>query len=142
MAFSIVKETWQRTNLGVLNIGDRVNVERSVSAVGRFEGHVVQGHVEGVADVTAIVDVQPQGKEITLRIPHDLCPCVVPKGAIALDGASLTVARLDGDLCTIALIPHTLDITTFGTLRPGDRVNVETDIFLRGLRHLRTVESH
>lgn len=137
MSFAIVAETWRRTNLGDLAAGHVVNVERSLGVGDRFEGHVVQGHVEGVAVVVAVRDVEPHGREITLRIPSDLLPCVVPKGAVALDGVSLTVAQLEGDRCTIALIPHTLGVTTFKTRAVGDRINVETDVFLRGLRHVR-----
>lgn len=141
MRFQIVQETWDRTNLGKLKKGDHVNVERSLSASGRFEGHVVQGHVEGVAEVTAVRDVVPQGKEVTARIPNDLLPCFVPKGAVALNGVSLTIAKLEGDLCTIALIPHTLEVTTFGTAKIGDLLNVETDVFLRAMRQYKVLGS-
>lgn len=125
MRFDVVEETWKRTKLGSLTVGDRVNLERSMRADGRFEGHIVQGHIEGVGTV-----VQP-GTEISIRIPSELVPMVVYKGSIALDGVSLTVARVEGDICTIALIPHTLEVTTFGALKEGDSVNIETDILGR-----------
>lgn len=138
MRFQIVPETWRCTNLGALKEGERVNLERSLRADGRFEGHVVQGHVEGVGEILSITDTA-LGKEMSVRLPRDLLPCVVPKGCIALDGVSLTVARIADDVCTVALIPQTLAITTFGDRRVGQRVNGETDILLRGLKHLRDV---
>ncbi len=137
IGFDVVPETFAKTSLGHLEAGDTVNLERSMQAGARFEGHIVQGHVEGVATVVDNKDFGPgQGWKLVLRIPKDLCAAVVPKGSIALDGVSLTVAAIEGDLCTIALIPHTLQVTTLGRLQPGDPVNVETDIMMRGLRRL------
>ena len=136
IGFDVVPETFARTALGALEVGDTVNVERSMLAGARFEGHIVQGHVEGVAEVVHNKDFGPEGWKLVLRLPQELAPAVVPKGSIALDGVSLTVAAIDADLCTIALIPHTLEVTSLGRLRPGDPVNVETDIMMRGLRRL------
>lgn len=132
MTFDIVPETFARTTLGRVKAGDHVNLERSLSASGRFEGHVVQGHVEGVGTV---VDVPTSDNAwcLTLAIPPPLLPCVIHKGSIAIDGVSLTVAAVTDDRCTVALIPHTLAITTLGHLRLGDGVNIETDVFLRAL---------
>ena len=127
MAFDVVPETWSRTKLGSLQAGDRVNLERAMPANGRFEGHIVQGHVEGTAEVIALSDTHV----LTLRLPSELILYVVPKGSIAIDGVSLTVATVDGDQCAIALIPHTLKQTTLGNLHIGDTVNVETDILGR-----------
>ena len=132
MRFDIMEETWKRTKLGSLQIGDRVNLERSMRADGRFEGHIVQGHVEGVGEVrSAKYEVPSVGAEISIRLPADLVPFVIHKGSIAIDGVSLTVAKIEKDICTIALIPHTLEVTTLGSLKEGDKVNIETDILGR-----------
>lgn len=127
MHFNVVGETWRRTNLGSLKEGSPVNLERAMPASGRFEGHVVQGHVEGTANVVEWKQ-DGQWKLLVLALPQQLVPFVTEKGSIALDGISLTVAGLSGDRCTIALIPHTLEVTNIGERQPGDAVNVETDI--------------
>lgn len=131
MRFDIVRETWNGTKLGDLEAGDRVNLERSLKADARFEGHVMQGHVDGVGDVTRCILQTPHSAELAVRIPADLLPLVIHKGSIAIEGVSLTVAMMERDICTIALIPHTLDVTTLGFLKEGDRVNIETDILGR-----------
>lgn len=130
MSFNVVDETWRRTKLGDLVKGDYVNLERSVRADSRLEGHVVQGHIEAVAEIAEMTK-GPHGAEMTLTLPEEVATCVVPKGSIAVDGVSLTVAKLEGNGCTIALIPHTMEITTLGDLNAGDRVNIETDILGR-----------
>lgn len=130
MAFDVVGETWRRTNLGDLFVGNTVNLERAMSASGRFEGHVVQGHVEGVAHVTEWKN-DGEWKQLLLEVPNELLPLIVHKGSIALDGVSLTVAGIHGNVLTIALIPHTLEITTLGLRQAGDRINVETDILAK-----------
>lgn len=138
MSFDVVPETWSRTKLGMLKTGNLVNLERALSANGRFEGHIVQGHIEGVATVASFEDVKEGwakgGKILTVKLPKELLPFVVFKGSIALDGVSLTVAELKDDLCSIALIPHTLEITTLGSLKTGEFVNVETDILAKYLK--------
>ncbi len=137
IGFDVVPETFAKTSLGRLQKGDKVNLERSMLAGARFEGHVVQGHVEGVGQVVDNRDFGPgQGWKLIVTVPATLVPAVVPKGSIALDGVSLTVAAIEGDLCTIALIPHTLEVTTLGVLKPGDPINIETDVMMRGLRRL------
>ncbi len=136
MSFDVVPETFSRTNLGALNVGDYVNLERALQANGRFEGHVVQGHIEGTAEVAEIRKKQT-GAEIILSMHEDLIAFVIPKGSIAVDGVSLTVVTVEGGACSIALIPHTLEWTTLGDLQQGDRVNIETDILGRTiLTHL------
>ena len=126
MSFDVVPETWSRTKLGSVRQGDAVNLERSLKASDRFEGHIVQGHVEGTGSVTDI-----HSGEMKISLPMPLMKHVVEKGSIALDGVSLTVAKIDGDVVTVALIPHTLKVTTLGTLHTGDLVNIETDILGR-----------
>ncbi len=124
MRFDVIAETMRKTKLGDLKIGDAVNVERAMKASDRFEGHIVQGHVEG----TAIMKEMNAQHELTIELSADLIPFIIPKGSITIDGVSLTVAKIEGVLCTVALIPHTLSITTLGSLKMGDRINIETDI--------------
>jgi riboflavin synthase len=123
-------ETLRRTTLGALRRGDRVNLERSLRVGDRFGGHVVQGHVDGVGALEAIT---PDGEWslYRFRAPAALAPYLVEKGSIAVDGVSLTVFACRGSRFTVALIPHTLAVTTLGARRPGDRVNVEADVLLK-----------
>lgn len=134
MRFDVIDETLAKTTLGSLKVGDLVNVERAMKADARLDGHVVQGHIEGVGEVTSDERRVKSGM-LSVRIPQQLLASIVPKGSIALDGVSLTVASLDEDICTVALIPHTLAHTALGTLKEGDRVNVETDILQRTYAH-------
>lgn len=132
MAFDIVPETWAKTNLGDLNIGSLVNLERALGSNGRFEGHIVQGHVEGTATVVSLdKPTDSPWATLTIELPDALTPYIVYKGSIAINGVSLTVASVERNKCTIALIPHTLEITNFGMLKTGDRVNIETDVLAR-----------
>lgn len=132
MTFDVVPETRARTNLGALNIGDRVNLERSMSAQSRFEGHIVQGHIEGTGRVKSFEKpTDSPWATLVIEMPDHIAPYVVFKGSIAINGVSLTVADKKENLCTIALIPHTLEITNLGTLKVGDTVNIETDVLAR-----------
>ncbi len=131
MWFDVVSETWSRTKLGSLQAGDRVNLERSLRPSDRFDGHIVQGHVEGVATVRTVERGENQ-TVIRLELASDLASLVVPKGSICIDGVSLTVAQKnDQQFCSVVLIPHTLAHTTLGTIKEGDKVNIETDILGR-----------
>ena len=134
-AVDAVPETLDRTTVGDLAIGDPVNLERPMAADGRFGGHVVQGHVDTVTEVVAVVDQSDGSRRLTFRLPDDLAGQIVEKGSIALDGTSLTVASVDpsseGGSFDVALIPHTLEVTTFGGRSPGDRLNVEADVIAR-----------
>jgi riboflavin synthase len=131
VAFDVVPETLRRTTLGGLREGSRVNLERSLRPEDLMGGHCVQGHVEGLGQVVSVTT----GSECRLivRPPPDLMPCIVPKGSIAIDGVSLTVAGADPAGCQfqVALIPTTLGLTTLGGLREGHAVNLETDILAR-----------
>lgn len=131
MRFDVVDETLRKTKLGTLKTGDTVNLERSLKASDRFEGHIVQGHVEGVAMLKDLHTESGSGTLMTIELPTDIAPFVIAKGSIAIDGVSLTVATIAETLCTVALIPHTLSITTLGHLKIGDPVNIETDILGR-----------
>jgi riboflavin synthase len=123
-------ETLRRTTLGALAGGDRVNLERSLRVGDRLGGHVVQGHVDGVGTLEAITPDRDWSL-YRFRAPAALAPYLVEKGSIAIDGVSLTVFACRGSRFTVALIPHTLAVTTLGACRPGDRVNVEADVLLK-----------
>jgi len=123
-------ETLRRTTLGTLARGDRVNLERALRVGDRMGGHIVQGHVDGVGRLEAITPDR-QWSLYRFSAPKALAPYLVEKGSIAVDGVSLTVFACRGSRFTVALIPHTLALTTLGTRRPGDRVNVEADILLK-----------
>jgi riboflavin synthase len=136
LAFDAIAETLACTTLGCLRPGSRVNLERSLRADDLLGGHTVQGHIEGVGEVVAVDSAD--GYRLRIRPPADLMPCIVPKGSVAVDGVSLTIAAADPRDATfeVALIPTTLELTTLSDLRPGGRVNIETDIQARTLLHL------
>jgi riboflavin synthase len=118
-------ETWSRTNLGDLAPGDPVNLERPVRLVDRLGGHLVQGHVDGVGE---IVDGVP---DLRIGVPDPLLRYIVEKGSITVDGVSLTVVDPLADGFTVAVIPHTAEVTTLGHKGPGDRVNLEVDVMAK-----------
>lgn len=134
LSFDVITETLRRSNLGRLRAGDPVNLERCLRAGDRIDGHFVQGHVDGVATVDRR-DAGASEFKLWLQVDAALRPYIVPKGGIALDGVSLTIADIDGDRFSVALIPTTLDRTTLGRRNPGDTVNVETDILARIVVH-------
>jgi len=127
LSFEAVRETMERTSLGDLKVGSRVNLERAMRAGDRLDGHIVQGHVDGVGTVRQMVR---EGNDVRLQIDcdPDLADCVVEKGSIAIDGVSLTVAALSPSGFEVALIPHTLEVTTLCDRQPHDRVNLEADV--------------
>lgn len=127
-----VPETLARTTLGGLEAGSRVNLELPVEASGRLDGHILQGHVDGVARV-ARVEAAELGREVTFQVPRPLLRYVALKGSIGLDGMSLTVAGLDDEAGTVrvAFIPHTLRATKAGAYVEGAPVNVEVDVVAR-----------
>ena len=129
-------ETLRVTTLGRLQPGMRVNLERALPVHGRFDGHVVLGHVDGTARVVAARQAG-RTQVLELEIGADLAPYVVPKGSIAVDGVSLTVGpTVRAGRFDLYLIPHTWDHTALGDRRPGDAVNIETDILVRSVAHL------
>ena len=136
LAFDLSGETLDRTALGSVRTGDRVNLERPVTLAARLGGHLVQGHVDGVGRVAAVDRSPDGGATLTVRIPEELEPLVVQKGSIAIDGISLTVAAIDGPELRIALIPHTLAATTLGAAAVGDPVNIEVDMIGRYVARL------
>ncbi len=131
LRFDLSEQTLERTCLRDLRPGDPVNLERPVTLVARLGGHLVQGHVDGVGDVTRVDVDATGGARVSLRVPAELSRYVVERGSIAIDGVSLTIAAVDGEEITVALIPHTLAVTTLGLAAPGRRVNVEADVIAR-----------
>jgi riboflavin synthase len=128
VSFDVSGETFDRTSLGSLQPDDPVNVERPATLVSRLGGHLVQGHVDGLAETTAVRLDAEGGARLSVRLPDELLRYVVEKGSITLDGVSLTVAALRGDEIDVALIPHTRLVTTLGATQPGDHLNVEVDV--------------
>ena len=131
----VVAETLARSTLGALRAGDGVHLERALRAGDRLGGHLVQGHVDGTVEVEWL---RGRGGErrLRVRLPEELAPYVALKGSIALHGVSLTVAALDAEGLEVALVPHTLERTKLGRVRPGTRLNVEVDLLARYLERL------
>lgn len=136
LAVDVIPETLSRTNLGDLRSGDEVNLERAMPAHGRFDGHIVQGHVDGTG-VVARVTEDDNGVVMRVEADGDLLNYVVEKGSITVDGVSLTVASFDSDgWFQVALIPHTLEVTTLGLRNPGEVVNLEVDVLAKYVERL------
>ena len=125
--FEMIEETTKKTDLGNLKVGGIVNIERSLKAGDRLEGHFVLGHVDGVGIIKKILK-KPKEVQIWFEIPKKLSKYVVKKGSIAVDGISLTVVDIKNTLATVSIIPHTIEITNFQIKKVGDKVNIETDI--------------
>ena len=131
----VMAETLSRSSLGSLRAGDRVNLERAMAAGGRFGGHVVQGHVDGTAQVLERVPGD-RWEVVRLSLPAGLARYVVEKGSITVDGVSLTVASVDDTSFSVSLIPTTLDLTTLGHKGIGDLVNLEVDVLAKYVERL------
>ena len=127
LAFDAVPETLSRTALGGLQPGDAVNVEPSLRVGDPLGGHVVQGHVDAVGRVRSVTP-EGDGRRVWVDAPEAVVRCCIEKGSIAVDGVSLTVAAFDDEGFEVALIPHTLAVTTLGRLEPGHEVNLEADV--------------
>ncbi len=133
LSFQAVPETLRCTALGVCAAGDSVNLERAMRADARFDGHIVQGHVDGTGEIRSI---RRAGSDVILQTEcgPELAHQLVPKGSIAIDGVSLTVIEPDVSGFAVALIPHTLEVTTLGERREGDVVNLELDVLGKYVR--------
>ncbi|HEY6568107.1 MAG TPA: riboflavin synthase [Actinomycetota bacterium] len=131
LAFDLSEETISRTSLRRLDAGHPVNLERPVTLASRLGGHIVQGHVDGVGEVVDVQRDDAGGSRVRVKVPHDLLRYVVQKGSITVDGVSLTVAELHDDGVTLALIPHTLAVTTLGVAATGHPVNLEVDMIAK-----------
>lgn len=136
VAVDVVAETLQRTNLGSLIPSGQVNLERPMPADGRFDGHIVQGHIDGVGTVADLTRSSDGGVVMTIDPPESMLRYVVEKGSVAIDGVSLTVAGLTERGFGVALIPHTLKLTTLGLRKPGDTVNLEVDVLAKYVERL------
>lgn len=130
LVFEAVKETLDVTSLGDLVVGSPVNLERALRADARLDGHLVQGHVDAAGVVR---DFEQRGDDVRLAVAcgAEVLDYLVPKGSVAIDGVSLTLVGVDAEGFDVALIPHTLEATTLGARRPGDRVNLEVDVLAK-----------
>ena len=135
LAFDVVPETLSRTVLGRLEQGSPVNVEPSLRVGDQLGGHVVQGHVDAVGRIRSVVP-EGDGRRVWVDAPAAVLGYCIEKGSIAVDGVSLTVAAFDDDGFEVALIPHTLAVTTLGGLGSGDEVNLEADVLGKVVEHL------
>ncbi|MBZ0114006.1 MAG: riboflavin synthase [Thermoanaerobaculia bacterium] len=131
----LAPETLSRTQLGELRAGDEVNLEPALRVGDALGGHWVQGHVDGTVLVVGRRDLDDH-RELTLRLPEAMAHWVAEKGSVTLDGVSLTVAGIDRDTFSVALIPHTLEVTTLGAKKVGARLNLEVDILAKYLQRL------
>ena len=123
----VMAETLRRSNLGALKVGEAVNLERALAANGRFGGHIVSGHIDGTVTILSLRR-DDNAVWYTVEAAPSLLRYVVEKGSITMDGVSLTVARVEADRFSVSLIPHTAAVTVLGRKRPGDVVNLETDV--------------
>ena len=135
LSFDAVPETLARTSLGRLQPGDALNVEPALRAGEPLGGHIVQGHVDGVGRVLAMPR-EGDGARLEVEAPPELLRYCVQKGSVCVEGVSLTVAELGDRSFTVALIPHTLEVTTLGGLAPGDEVNLEVDVLAKYVERL------
>lgn len=122
-----IKQTLDVSNLGVLQRGDKVNVERCMRANARLDGHIVQGHVDGKAELVSVKDVDGSWN-FTFKYPKEKSELLIPKGSVCLNGISLTIAQLTEESLTVSIIPYTYEHTNMHTLKPGDEVNLEFDM--------------
>jgi riboflavin synthase len=128
----LAPETWTRTSFSRLQKGARVNLELPMKADGRFGGHIVQGHVDGVGKLIAMDRIaDSENWWLHIDLPSEVERYTVHKGSISIEGISLTVARMEGRRCTIAVIPHTVEMTNLGSLKPGDPLNLEADLIAK-----------
>ncbi len=131
--FDLSPETLKKSTLGKYNPSSTVNIERAMKADGRFAGHIVQGHIDGIADIK---EIKKQGEftNIKIQAPTDIIEQIIVKGSVAIDGISLTVASMTENSFEIALIPETLKKTTLANAKIGQQVNIETDIIVKTIR--------
>lgn len=132
----VIPETLQRSNLGSLSRKNKVNLELAMPASGRFDGHIVQGHVDGVGTISALDRTGDGGVVMTVDTPETLRRYLVEKGSVTIDGVSLTIAGITDRGFTVALIPHTLEVTTLGLRSAGEQVNLEMDVLAKYVERL------
>jgi riboflavin synthase len=128
----LAPETWVRTSFSRIHEGALVNLELPMKADGRFGGHIVQGHVDGVGKLIAFDRIaESENWWLDIEMPEDVAKYTVYKGSLSIEGISLTVAKLEGNRCTIAIIPHTVEMTNLHSLKAGDPVNLEADLIAK-----------
>ena len=137
----LAPETWVRTSFSRIHEGALVNLELPMKADGRFGGHIVQGHVDGVGKLIALERIaDSENWWLRIELPHDIAKYTVYKGSVCIEGISLTVAKLEDGICTIAIIPHTVEMTNLNSLKPGDPVNLEADLIAKYVEKMMTSE--
>jgi riboflavin synthase len=128
----LAPETWARTSFSRMHEGALVNLELPMKADGRFGGHIVQGHVDGVGKLIELERIaDSENWWLRIELPSEIEKYTVFKGSISIEGISLTVANLEQNVCTVAIIPHTVEMTNLGSLKPGDPVNLEADLIAK-----------
>jgi riboflavin synthase len=128
----LAPETWVRTSFSRIHEGAQVNLELPMKADGRFGGHIVQGHVDGVGKLIAFDRISDsENRWLEIDLPDEVEKYTVYKGSLSIEGISLTVAKLEKNRCTIAIIPHTVEMTNLNSLKPGDPVNLEADLIAK-----------
>lgn len=138
----LAPETLDRSNLGDLKAGDKVNLERPITLAARLSGHIVQGHVDGTAVLETLRVLDNDNRELVVRVPPALDRYLVFKGSIAIDGISLTIADVQDGLVRVAIIPHTYAATNLAMRHPGDRLNIECDMLAKHVEKLMAHISH
>jgi riboflavin synthase len=137
----LAPETWERTSFSRIHEGAQVNLELPMKADGRFGGHIVQGHVDGVGRLISFDRIaDSENWWLHIEIPAEIEKYTVFKGSICIEGISLTVAKLERNRCTIAIIPHTVELTNLGSLKPGDPVNLEADVIAKYVEKMMQAE--
>ncbi len=135
----LAPETWVRTSFSRMHEGAMVNLELPMKADGRFGGHIVQGHVDGVGKLVGLDRIaNSENWWLHIEMPEEIEKYTVYKGSISIEGISLTVAKLEGKTCTIAIIPHTVEMTNLNSLKPGDPVNLEADLIAKYVEKMMT----
>ncbi len=138
----LAPETWARTSFSRIHEGALVNLELPMKADGRFGGHIMQGHVDGVGKLVAFDRIADSGNWwLQIELPDDVEKYTVFKGSISIEGISLTVAKLEKNRCTVAIIPHTVEVTNLHSLKPGDAVNLEADLIAKYVEKMMRGES-
>ena len=137
----LAQETWKRTSFSCIEEDALVNLELPMRANGRFDGHVVQGRVDGTGTLVSLAPVK-SGNDflLTIHVPSELTRYIVAKGSLAIEGISLTVAAIDGIEVRVAIIPHTAEVTNLGSLKPGDPLNLEVDVIAKYVEKMITPE--
>ena len=131
-AADLAQETWKRTSFSRLREGTLVNLELPMRANGRFDGNIVQGHVDGTGTLVSLTPIEGGNDfRLTIRVPSELTRYIVEKGSLTIEGISLTVAAIDGVEVQVAIIPHTAEVTNLSSLQPGDPVNLEVDVIAK-----------